>query len=66
MFYILVDPQYLEREGLYIGQGITTMSRAGIFRDLSGLGVDMTDRVFRLTSFNGKFFFFFFFIYKKV
>nr|XP_043624205.1 rRNA (cytosine-C(5))-methyltransferase NOP2C isoform X2 [Erigeron canadensis] len=46
------DPQYLEREGLYIGQGITTMSRAGIFRDLSGLGVDMTERVFRLTSFN--------------
>ncbi|CAH1416652.1 unnamed protein product [Lactuca virosa] len=46
------DPQYLERDGLYIGQGITTMSRAGIFRGLSGLGVDMTDRVFRLTSFN--------------
>lgn len=46
------DPQYLEREGLYIGQGITTMSRAGIFRGLSGLGVDMTDRVFKLSSFN--------------
>lgn len=46
------DPHYLERDGLYIGQGITTMSRAGIFRGLSGLGVDMTDRVFRLSSFN--------------
>ncbi|CAI9278851.1 unnamed protein product [Lactuca saligna] len=46
------DPHYLERDGLYIGQGMTTMSRAGIFRGLSGLGVDMTDRVFRLTSFN--------------
>ncbi|PWA84504.1 NOL1/NOP2/sun family protein [Artemisia annua] len=46
------DPQYLERDGMYIGQGIATMSRAGIFRDLSGLGVDMTDRVFRLDSFN--------------
>ncbi|XP_071707131.1 rRNA (cytosine-C(5))-methyltransferase NOP2C isoform X3 [Rutidosis leptorrhynchoides] len=46
------DPQYLERDGLYIGQGITNLSRAGIFRDLSGLGVDMTDRVFQLTSFN--------------
>lgn len=46
------DPHYLERDGLYIGQGITMLSRAGIFRDLSGLGVDMTDRVFRLESFN--------------
>ncbi|KAI3719770.1 hypothetical protein L6452_20674 [Arctium lappa] len=46
------DPHYLERDGLYIGQGITTMSRAGIFRGLLGLGVDMTDRVFRLGSFN--------------
>ncbi|MFS8028007.1 putative 16S rRNA (cytosine(967)-C(5))-methyltransferase [Helianthus anomalus] len=46
------DPQYIERDGLYIGQGITMLSRAGIFRDLSGLGVDMTDRVFRLASFN--------------
>ncbi|XP_076898115.1 rRNA (cytosine-C(5))-methyltransferase NOP2C-like [Bidens hawaiensis] len=46
------DPQYIERDGLYIGQGITNLSRAGIFRDLSGLGVDMTYRVFRLPSFN--------------
>ncbi|KAL8268718.1 hypothetical protein R6Q59_002516 [Mikania micrantha] len=49
---IKTDPQYIERDGLYIGQGITMLSRAGIFRDLSGLGVDMTDRVFRLPSFN--------------
>ncbi|KAI7748963.1 hypothetical protein M8C21_012481, partial [Ambrosia artemisiifolia] len=48
----ITHPQYIERDGLYIGQGITTLSRAGIFRDLSGLGVDMTDRVFRLASFN--------------
>ncbi|KAJ9563516.1 hypothetical protein OSB04_008676 [Centaurea solstitialis] len=48
----ITHPHYLERAGLYIGQGITTMSRAGIFRGLSGLGVDMTDRVFRLASFN--------------
>ncbi|KAI3744134.1 hypothetical protein L1987_57210 [Smallanthus sonchifolius] len=46
------DPQYIERDGLYIGQGVTMLSRAGIFRDLSGLGVDVTDRVFRLASFN--------------
>ncbi|KAD4982874.1 hypothetical protein E3N88_19545 [Mikania micrantha] len=46
------DPQYIERDGLYIGQGITMLSRAGIFRDLSGLGVGLTDRVFRLPSFN--------------
>ncbi|CAI9282895.1 unnamed protein product [Lactuca saligna] len=49
---IVSYPQYLERDGLYIGQGTTPMSRAGIFRGLSGLGVDITDRVFRLTSFN--------------
>ncbi|XP_052625793.1 rRNA (cytosine-C(5))-methyltransferase NOP2C-like [Lactuca sativa] len=49
---VSVDPQYLERDGLYIGQGTTTMSRAGIFLGLSGLGVDMTDRVFRFISFN--------------
>ncbi|KAK1425423.1 hypothetical protein QVD17_20775 [Tagetes erecta] len=49
---VKTDPQYIERDGLYIGQGVTMLSRAGIFRDLSGLGVDMTDRVFRLPSFN--------------
>ncbi|KAK9051256.1 hypothetical protein SSX86_027883 [Deinandra increscens subsp. villosa] len=52
VFKSIVDPQYIERDGLYIGQGITMLSRAGIFRGLSGLGVDMTDRVFRLPSFN--------------
>ncbi|CAI9277933.1 unnamed protein product [Lactuca saligna] len=47
------DPQYLARDGLYISQGTTTMSRAGMFHGLLGLAVDMTDRVFKLTSFNG-------------
>ncbi|CAI9304128.1 unnamed protein product [Lactuca saligna] len=47
------DPQYLARDGLYISQGTTTMSRAGKFHGLLGLAVDMTYRVFKLTSFNG-------------
>ncbi|XP_020590413.1 putative methyltransferase NSUN6 isoform X2 [Phalaenopsis equestris] len=45
------DPQYLERNGMYIGQGITKFSRAGMFRALEGIGVEMTDRVYRLPSF---------------
>ncbi|CAI9296411.1 unnamed protein product [Lactuca saligna] len=47
------DPQYLARDGLYISQGTTTMSRARMFHGLLGLAVDMNDRVFKLTSFNG-------------
>ncbi|CAI9268708.1 unnamed protein product [Lactuca saligna] len=46
------DPQYLARDGLYISQGTTTMSRARMFHGLLGLAVDMTDTVFKLTSFN--------------
>ncbi|WOH00013.1 hypothetical protein DCAR_0519369 [Daucus carota subsp. sativus] len=46
------DPHYIERSGLYIGQGKTMMSRAGIFRALQGIAVDMNDRVYRLPSFN--------------
>ncbi|KAJ6736059.1 hypothetical protein OIU85_018282 [Salix viminalis] len=45
------DPYYFERNGLYIGQGTTTMSRAGLFRASEGIAVDMNDRVFRLPSF---------------
>ncbi|KAK1258749.1 hypothetical protein QJS04_geneDACA018667 [Acorus gramineus] len=44
------DPQYFERSGMYIGQGITTMSRAGIFRASEGIAVEMTNRVFKLPS----------------
>ncbi|KAI4378366.1 hypothetical protein MLD38_015855 [Melastoma candidum] len=46
------DPYYEERNGLYIGQGIAMMSRAGIFRASEGVAIDMTNRVYRLPSFN--------------
>ncbi|KAJ4839347.1 rRNA (cytosine-C(5))-methyltransferase nop2c [Turnera subulata] len=46
------DPYYLERNGLYIGEGTTTMSRAGMFRVLQGVAVDMNNRVFQLPSFH--------------
>ncbi|KAL6842443.1 hypothetical protein ACP4OV_027678 [Aristida adscensionis] len=39
-----MDAHYDERKGLYIGQGITAMSRAGIFRVPHGIAVEMTDR----------------------
>ncbi|KAJ6920402.1 hypothetical protein NC651_014098 [Populus alba x Populus x berolinensis] len=45
------DPYYFERNGLYIGQGTATMSRAGLFRASEGIAVDMNNRVFRLPSF---------------
>lgn len=47
------DPYYVERNGLYIGQGTTMLSRAGIFRVSEGVAVDMSNRVFQLPSFNG-------------
>ncbi|CAK8538724.1 unnamed protein product [Lathyrus sativus] len=46
------DPYYLERNGLYIGQGTAMLSRAGMFRVTQGLGVDMKDRVYELHSFH--------------
>ncbi|KAL3502535.1 hypothetical protein ACH5RR_036984 [Cinchona calisaya] len=46
------DPYYFERNGLYIGQGISMMSRAGIFRVSEGVAVDMNCRVFELPSFH--------------
>ncbi|XP_058095316.1 rRNA (cytosine-C(5))-methyltransferase NOP2C isoform X2 [Magnolia sinica] len=46
------DPHYHERNGMYIGQGATMMSRAGIFRASEGIAVEMTNRVFKLPSFN--------------
>jgi methyltransferase NSUN6 len=49
----IADAHYEERKGLYIGQGITAMSRAGIFRVPHGIAVDMTERVYQLPSFNG-------------
>ncbi|KAI5682974.1 hypothetical protein M9H77_04202 [Catharanthus roseus] len=52
------DPYYPERNGLYIGQGTTMLSRAGIFRVSEGVAVDMTNRVYKLPSFNGKVSFF--------
>ncbi|KAI8526674.1 hypothetical protein RHMOL_Rhmol12G0014000 [Rhododendron molle] len=48
----VVDPYFLERKGLYIGQGTTIMSRAGMFRVLKGTAVDVNDRVFKLPSFH--------------
>ncbi|WVZ93309.1 hypothetical protein U9M48_039298 [Paspalum notatum var. saurae] len=47
-----VDAHYEERKGLYIGQGIAAMSRAGIFRVTHGVAVEMTERVYKLPSFN--------------
>ncbi|XP_031257157.1 putative methyltransferase NSUN6 [Pistacia vera] len=45
------DPYYSKRGGLYIGQGTTMMSRAGIFRVTEGIAVDMNNRIFKLPSF---------------
>lgn len=47
------DPHYFERNGLYIGHGTAMLSRAGIFRVLQGVAVNMSSRVFTLASFNG-------------
>ncbi|PIA30158.1 hypothetical protein AQUCO_05700098v1 [Aquilegia coerulea] len=44
------DPYYHERSGLYIGQGITKLSRTGLFRASEGVAVEMTNRVFDLPS----------------
>ncbi|KAL6570492.1 rRNA (cytosine-C(5))-methyltransferase nop2c [Orobanche gracilis] len=38
------DPHYFERDGLYIGQGTTMMSRAGMFRASEGVALDMYNR----------------------
>ncbi|CAH9116236.1 unnamed protein product [Cuscuta europaea] len=46
------DPLYCERSGLYIGQGTTMLSRAGIFRVSRGVAVHMRNRVYELSSFN--------------
>ncbi|KAL2316823.1 hypothetical protein Fmac_030699 [Flemingia macrophylla] len=46
------DPYYIERRGLYIGQGTAMLSRAGMFRVSEGVGVDMKDRVYELHSFH--------------
>ncbi|XVE78521.1 hypothetical protein DITRI_Ditri13aG0151700 [Diplodiscus trichospermus] len=46
------DPYYFERNGLYIGQGTTMLSRAGIFRASQGIAVEMNNRVFKLPSFH--------------
>uniref|UniRef100_A0ACD5TGN8 Uncharacterized protein n=1 Tax=Avena sativa TaxID=4498 RepID=A0ACD5TGN8_AVESA len=46
------DAQYEERKGLYIGQGIAAMSRTGIFRVLHGVAIEMTERAYKLPSFN--------------
>lgn len=49
----IADPYHFERNALYIGQGATMMSRAGIFRASGGIAVDMNNRVFKLPSFHG-------------
>lgn len=46
------DPQYQERNGLYIGQGTALMSRASIFRASKGIAVDMISRIYELPSFH--------------
>lgn len=52
-YRVLADVQYEDRHGLYIGEGIAAMSRAGIFRAKEGVAIEMTNRVYRLPSFNG-------------
>lgn len=52
-YYNVADPYHSERSGLYIGQGTTMMSRAGIFRVSQGIAVDMNNRIFQLPSFHG-------------
>ncbi|KAG6417033.1 hypothetical protein SASPL_124474 [Salvia splendens] len=47
-----IYPFYFERNGLYIGQGISMMSRAGMFRVPQGVALDLNNRVFNLPSFN--------------
>ncbi|ERN09079.1 hypothetical protein AMTR_s00014p00018570 [Amborella trichopoda] len=47
------DPQYFERCGLYIGQGVAMMSRAGIFGASQGIAIEMIKRVYELPSFYG-------------
>ncbi|KAK2971621.1 hypothetical protein RJ640_017738, partial [Escallonia rubra] len=49
---LTINPHFYERNGLYIGQGTTMMSRAGMFRVLEGVAVAMSNRVFTLASFN--------------
>lgn len=49
----VADPFYFERNGLYIGQGISMMSRAGMFRVPHGVALDLNNRVFNLPSFYG-------------
>lgn len=44
------DPQYHKRSGLYIGQGVASMSRTGMFRVLKGIAVEMIQRVYKLPS----------------
>ncbi|PIN11510.1 tRNA and rRNA cytosine-C5-methylase (nucleolar protein NOL1/NOP2) [Handroanthus impetiginosus] len=46
------DPYYFERNGLYIGQGTTMMSRTGMFRASEGVALDMDERVYNLPSFH--------------
>ncbi|XP_057467945.1 rRNA (cytosine-C(5))-methyltransferase NOP2C isoform X2 [Actinidia eriantha] len=46
------DSYFFERNGLYIGQGTTMMSRAQMFRVPKGIAVDLHDRVFKLPSFH--------------
>lgn len=53
--FFVTDPLYFQRKGLYIGQGTTMMSRAGMFRALEGVAVEMKNRVFNLPSLNGMF-----------
>lgn len=55
---LFADPYYFERKGLYIGQGTTVMSRAGIFRASEGVAVDMVHRIYKLPSFRGMLLFF--------
>ncbi|CAD6344066.1 unnamed protein product [Miscanthus lutarioriparius] len=51
-FFIDKDAHYEERKGLYIGQGTAAMSRSAIFRVPHGIAVEMTERVYKLPSFN--------------
>eukprot|EP00252_Welwitschia_mirabilis_P028106 TRINITY_DN9990_c0_g1_i2.p1 TRINITY_DN9990_c0_g1~~TRINITY_DN9990_c0_g1_i2.p1 ORF type:complete len:536 (-),score=113.50 TRINITY_DN9990_c0_g1_i2:116-1723(-) len=49
----ITDPCYVQRNGLYIGCGITMMSRSALFREGQGIAIKMVDRVYRLPPLHG-------------
>ncbi|KAL0050398.1 hypothetical protein WJX82_010533 [Trebouxia sp. C0006] len=49
----VVGSDLIAESALYIGKGIAKFSRQNMFKETSGIGVEMTDRVFRLQPCHG-------------